>query len=462
MDSNLDNQTPEKANLNDEGPGISELTKTAMKILRLGPICDSCLGRQFARLSTGLTNKERGHAIKTTLAMAADLLPEEAKQSLLADLAPTFRPARLRLGKVDQDERCWVCLGLMERERLEELAGKAVAATRFHEHSTFLMGTRMSGLLAENEELLLADGGSSYAEPLKSELNREVGKLVASMTGKQADLKNPDLVVHINLEKGEAELQVSSLYIYGRYRKLKRGFPQTRWPCRECGGAGCPRCGQTGRMYQESVDELIRDPVIEATRAEDTVFHGAGREDIDALMLGTGRPFVVEARMPMKRSVDLVKLKEEINRAASGKVEVSDLFLVSGSKVEELKDAAFEKTYDALVEFEQAVEEEKLKSVLKELVGSVEQRTPTRVAHRRADKIRKRQVHSLHLTEFTERSARITVKCDGGLYIKELISGDLGRTKPSLSEGLGVKAVVAALDVINVGGESDGQVTWGP
>ena len=67
--------------------------------------------------------------------------------------------------------------------------------------------------LAENEELLLADGGSKHAEPFKSELNREVGKLIAAKTGKLADLKSPDIVVHLNLEKGEVELQVTGVEI---------------------------------------------------------------------------------------------------------------------------------------------------------------------------------------------------------------------------------------------------------
>ena len=44
---------------------------TARKIISLGPICDSCLGRQFAMLSTGFTNAERGRSLKTVLAMQA-------------------------------------------------------------------------------------------------------------------------------------------------------------------------------------------------------------------------------------------------------------------------------------------------------------------------------------------------------------------------------------------------------
>lgn len=45
------------------------------------------------------------------------------------------------------------------------------------------------------------------------------------------------------------------------------------------------------------------------------------------------------------------------------------------------------------------------------------------------------------------------VKTQGGLYIKELISGDDNRTKPSVCDILGVKSICKQLDVIEVGSE---------
>lgn len=425
---------------------------TARKILRLGPICDSCLGRQFAMLSTGLTNVERGKAVKTVLSMAGS-----GDKALLEDLAPSFRSARLKLGIKGEDEQCWVCLGAMTKENLEAWADKAAEALQGFEYRTFVVGTMMSGLLSENEELLLADGGSTHAEPFKSEHNREVGKLVAARTGKEADTKAPDITVHLDLAEDRVLLQVSSIYIYGRYRKLIRGIPQTRWPCRECHGRGCERCSGTGRMYQESVDELIKPALMAAAESEDTTFHGAGREDIDARMLGTGRPFIVEAVRPKRRSIDLVRLRDEMNRQALGKVEVSELSMANVSNVEEIKEAGFKKTYHALVKLGAPVTEEKLKSVLNELIGSVDQRTPTRVSHRRADKLRVRNVYSADLIEVTGDLVRVSINGDAGLYIKELISGDGGRTSPSLAEKLRVDAKVEELDVMEVGGESDGK-----
>jgi tRNA pseudouridine synthase 10 len=437
--------------------GIAMIAEVARRVLRLGPICDSCLGRQFAMLSTGLTNAERGRSIKTFLSMAGSL--DGSGEEILKELAPSSRSARLKLGLEGEMERCSVCLGEMEPERLGRWAEAAERELRHLEHETFLVGTRMSGLLAENEELIMADGGSRYAEPMKSELNREVGKRIAARTKKTTSFTSPDVLVVLDLEGRGVYVQVSSLYIRGRYRKLARGFPQTRWPCRECGGTGCESCNFTGRRYSESVDELIRDPIIEASRCEDTVFHGSGREDIDARMLGTGRPFVVEAVCPRIRTLDLSRLQEEINRRAAGKVEVHGLEFTEKGMVEHLKTAPFDKTYSMLVEFEEEVTEEKLKSVLDKLVGLVEQRTPTRVSHRRADRVRRREVLDLQLDELSGKAAKMTLMGTSGLYVKELVSGDDGRTKPSLSGLLGIPARVAELDVINVGGEADAQIT---
>jgi len=47
---------------------------------------------------------------------------------------------------------------------------------------------------------------------------------------------------------------------------------------------------------------------------------------------------------------------------------------------------------------------------------------------------------------------KIEVTGEAGLYIKELISGDHGRTIPSLTEKLGVPACVTSLDVVMVEG----------
>lgn len=422
----------------------------AKKIVHEGPICDHCMGRQFAKLSTGLTNDKRGSAIKLALAMEGDRInKDEGDKEILEDLSTSSVNARKSLRLKGEDEKCWVCLGLFEK--LDTWAERAENALKEYEHSTFLVGTKMSGLLSENEEIIWTESGTTYAEQFKSEMNREVGKLIAQRTGKEVDLENPDILVTLDLAEEKVHLQVRSVYILGRYRKMVRTIPQTRWPCRACRGRGCEICNFTGKQYPESVDELIKDPVVEALKSKDTKFHGAGREDIDALMLGTGRPFVVEAVEPMLRTCDLAKVEKEINERAGGKIEVEGLTFTPKSTVENLKTVKADKVYKLKVTFKEQIPEDKLRSTINDLIGAqIQQRTPQRVSHRRADLVRKRTVHDMKLNELADDYAMIEVHCEGGLYVKELISSDEGRTIPSLTGLLGSQAFVTELDVVGV------------
>ncbi len=413
---------------------------TARKILHEGPICDHCLGRQFAKLSTGLGNDQRGKALRITLAMQAGA---EKDETLQEELAKSIKTPHLNAGI-----KCWVCNNLFTH--LDSWAEKAVSALSDYEHDNFLVGTKVTGLLAENEEILWAESGTTFAEPLKTELNREVGKRIEKITGKKANLKKPQIVALLDLENDSVEVEINSLYIYGRYRKLVRGIPQTRWPCRECGGKGCERCDNTGKMYQESVDELIKPHLMAAARSEDTAFHGAGREDIDALMLGDGRPFVVEAKKPHVRKIDLEALGKMINSKAEGKIEVLGLKFVESETVEQLKSMKADKVYR--LKIVHGTTEEKLKSSIDILSGTIiKQKTPTRVLHRRADLERMRKVHSIDLESFETNIAVLVVNCEGGLYVKELVSGDGGRTVPSVAALTGSEAKVIELEVLKVG-----------
>ncbi|WP_094227014.1 tRNA pseudouridine(54/55) synthase Pus10 [Methanolobus psychrotolerans] len=426
------------------------ILETAKKIINEGPICDHCMGRQFAKLSTGLTNVERGQAVKLSLAMEGDaLFKETGEESLLEELAKSSCYARKTLKIEGEDEKCWVCQGIFDK--LDIWAEKAVESIGDIEYSTFLVGTKVSGLIGENEEILWSECRITQAEQFKTEMNREVGKLIAARTEKEVEFDRPDVVVTLDLAEESTSIRVRSVYIQGRYRKLVRGIPQTRWPCRNCGGRGCEKCSNTGKQYPESVDELIAAEVIKATKGNDTKFHGAGREDIDALMLGTGRPFVVEALNPVIRSVDAWELEKKINEFAIGKVEVEGLKIVEKDVIEVLKSSKADKVYNLKVTFKEPVSTDKLADAINSLIGvQIHQRTPQRVAHRRADLVRKRYVHDVQLKENTDEYAIIEVHCDGGLYVKELTSGDEGRTVPSLTELLGIQATVAELNVVNV------------
>jgi len=266
----------------------------------------------------------------------------------------------------------------------------------------------------------------------------------------------------LDLATDEVDVNVNSAFVYGRYRKLERDIPQTKWPCNDCNGTGrwqgqpCEGCDGSGYRYDESVEQLTAPVVVDAMDGEAGTFHGAGREDVDALMLESGRPFVIEVDDPRVRDVDVAQLERDVNDFADGKVEVEGLRLATHDMVERVKELDASKTYRMDVEFDEPVAEADLQAALDELEGTtVHQETPQRVAHRRADLTRTREVYAASGDRVDETHADIRIHGAGGLYVKELISSDEGRTEPSLSGLLGVDAVVTALDVVDVQGEDE-------
>jgi tRNA pseudouridine synthase 10 len=124
--------------------------------------------------------------------------------------------------------------------------------------------------------------------------------------------------------------------------------------------------------------------------------------------------------------------------------------------VERVKGLDASKRYRADVAFDDAVTEAALAEALAALDGAtVEQYTPQRVDHRRAGLTRTREVYEATGERVDPTHATVEIHGQGGLYIKELVSGDEGRTEPSLAGLLGVGATVTALDVLGVYGEDE-------
>jgi tRNA pseudouridine synthase 10 len=409
-----------------------EINEQVKAILAYGETCDHCLGRFFGKRSHGLSNDERGRGLKIAMALAEN------------------QPYRQFTGT------CWVCGNFFDNVPL--WADRVVDAVKDLEFATLLVGCRVPPLISENEEMVWSDLSLADPEPFKSEVNREVGKAVSARNGKMVDFKKPDVVLILDPSTGAVEVQVNSVFFYGRYQKFERGIPQTHWDCRACRGKGCEKCNFTGAQYLDSVEELIGRPVIEMFDAENAVLHGAGREDIDARMVGTGRPFILEVVAPKKRSIDLAMLEAEINRTADGRVSVAIKRWADRAEVETLKSNKAHKKYRILVEVDGELSADEFAKALESLKGvTIQQRTPERVAHRRADKIRERKVLDIVFVGEQDGKYLVEVLGEAGLYIKELVSGDSGRTIPSLAEILKRTAHVTSLDVTQVEGAKEGE-----
>jgi len=388
------------------------------------PVCDHCLGRQFAQLLTGTTNKERGRMLRAAAAMDAD---SGEKHGM--DMS-NFSCISLRNSKAAKEKKCSVCGGFFEN--IDKWADKVVKSAKGTEFSTFLIGTKLSAGLVEKEEELWGRTGIEHCEPMKAEINREVGKAVEAALSKtsraKAELKQPQMSFMLDISTGTVRRSINPVFIYGEYQKLKRGIPQTKWP--------------DGR-YKTSVEQIIAKPFMAATKGTGHKLHGMGREDIDARCLGW-RPFVLEILEPKKRFVDMKRVSKKIGK----QVRVREMRPSSIDEVRKIKEATPDKTYIAVVKCKEGFERKDI-AALGKLKGKIKQKTPQRVLHRRADLKREREVKAIS-GKMKGKFMVIKVRGTSGLYIKELITGDNGRTKPSMSEVLGKDCVCKELDVVKI------------
>jgi tRNA pseudouridine synthase 10 len=253
----------------------------------------------------------------------------------------------------------------------------------------------------------------------------------------------------------------TKVFVEGRYRKLSRDLPQTVFFCPECKGhprrrRNCARCEGFGKLSRDSVQELVGWVAGAAFKTRKNKFHGAGREDVDVRMLGEGRPFVLEILNPKQLDVDLAALEAEINRRNPGRLEVLGLHWTEKNRVRVIKETPHAKEYEAKVEADGEPQAETMRSLLGKRI-SVVQQTPARVAHRRADKARDKWVELVGFTRIegpevpqgrTHWSVRI--RTEHGTYVKEVVNGESGATKPSLAELFGVPCRCLELDVLSI------------
>ena len=487
-------------------------------LVRIGS-CNHCLGRVGGKKRFGQSTYESGVEIRAQV-VATDSTMSSARQTI---------------------PLCPFCENLFDEAALLAQLIKEKIGER--ECSRLQLGARIPKDQTEAEDHLRKRFGAGGSAPLKSSLVEEVAHQLKSLgDGQNLVIDKPEILALIDVLTLTVELDIRSHYLYGRYRKLERGIPQTRWPCRACKGRGCQKCDQTGLQYKSSVQGLIGDPLLEMFGSEEHAFHGMGREDIDVRCLGRGRPFVIEMKKPIKRNIDADIILEAINSSSGGSIEVSDIRPSNRSEVVRVKDTPAEKSYtiryrieaitesefetltqvmevpannqdrnrrrknhhrrkrpepepeqdaapdyssmkkaelvdlcvekglaksgtkDALIERLSSFKEptitlptaEYVMEIMTNLQGcTLAQRTPERVAHRRADKIRKRKVLEtsnpwIDVDEEGNMVAEFSLRCESGTYVKETVHGDSGRTQPSIASLIKAKCTVEWLDVADI------------
>lgn len=264
----------------------------------------------------------------------------------------------------------------------------------------------------------------------------------------------------------------AKVFVEGRYRKLTRDLPQTVFWCPECKGhprrrRNCARCEGFGKLTRDSVQELVGWVAGKAFQTRKHKFHGAGREDVDVRMLGEGRPFVLELVNPKVFDVDLAEVEAEINRRNEGRLEIRNLHWAEKARVRILKETHHAKTYEARLRVDGEIAQRDVDDVIGQRIN-IRQRTPGRVAHRRADLERERWIEVEALEPAPDHGDdiwSIRLRTQHGTYVKEVLSGDEGKTTPCLGDFLHVQCACVELDVLEIlgaEGEEDPELAVPP
>ncbi len=426
---------------------VDWVIEKAIEILRERALCDRCLGRLFARLGYGWSNKERGDAIKRLIVMELHRRIQKGDkdaENLFIEIAPNIGYQaqglyKLLTGKDLEAKPCSICNNALEKI-IEDSVTKALDLLKAYDIKRFVVGVKLEKNIEEMEEDLKRRYGLEFGESIKSEIRREIGKKIQALESSiKVNFENPEATVLVYFPSGKVDIVVNSLLISGRYWKRGRMISQAYWPTPQ------------GPKYY-SVEQALW-PLLRLTGGERVILHAAGREDVDARMIGTGRPAIIEIKVPRKRNVDFNLARKIILKESNGLIDFEFCSEARRRDISLYKEESksHKKVYRALVISEDALSLDDLKKLKEEFSGRmILQRTPKRVLHRRPDILRRKKVYGVSCTLIDKNVMECLIVAEGGLYVKELISGDDGRTTPSFSEVLGKGLACVELDVLGV------------
>src|SRR4030042_4098920 len=156
-----------------------DILEKAITMLSKHPLCDNCLGRQFALLGYNMENKDRGKALKLSLTLHANAfhsaknaegvkrLKMLAVNGFSREAQDTLRHLKKRVPKEDPAKKCFLCEGTFQL--LDGLAQKVLNAVANYEYTSFLVGVELPVAVEEREDEFKAAFNVSYGESIRHE-----------------------------------------------------------------------------------------------------------------------------------------------------------------------------------------------------------------------------------------------------------------------------------------------------
>ncbi len=214
----------------------NDVERKSIDLLNKYPLCDSCLGRCFAKLSYGLSNSERGRSIKISIMLSLD----EAIKDHEIDELSELKNIMFNMGDVSeawfklyfpkdefQKRSCFICNGEIN-ELKEDFERKASKVLKEEKLESYVLGVKLSDSMRMIEDEIVIKESLKFYESIKHEIKREVGKRL-TLEGITPNIDNPEWEIIYDVStRTVTKFKIARKQV-NFFNRLSRGIPISNW-----------------------------------------------------------------------------------------------------------------------------------------------------------------------------------------------------------------------------------------
>lgn len=373
-----------------------KIIPVANQILKKYELCDNCLGRLFSKQLHLSSNKLLGK----------------------------------KLGKnTNSVQKCYVCKNLFDN--LNHFLKLMLDASSNYSFSSFSVGAMIKPSIIDRDDYIRSKYKLKGIDSVKTDISKELRKLFSRKTKKTVDFLDPDVTFTINLKDESCQIRSKSIFLSGRYIKTLRGISQKQKSCENCSGKGCRTCNFHGISEFDSIEGIISQFLFKKFGGSTAKFTWIGGEDKSSLVLGTGRPFFVKIKNPLKRNSKLTSMTFDF-------LKITNLKIVPESPKNPLK---FKSSIELKISTEGKIDSKNLKK-LKDL-----QKHPI-VVYEKSGKRSEKKIFSVKYKKNSSNDFTLFIIAEGGFPVKRFVNSD--DVSPGISQILNTSCICQQFDFLDI------------
>ncbi len=373
-----------------------KITILANQILKKYELCDNCLGRLFSKQLHRSSNKLLGKKLKKNL---------------------------------NSTKKCYICKNLFEN--LNHFLKLMLDVSSNYSFLSFSVGAMIKPSIIDRDDYIRSKYKLKGIDSVKTDITKELRKLFFKKTKKIIDFLDSDVTFTVNLKDESCEMRSKSIYLSGRYIKTLRGISQKQKSCENCFGKGCRICNFHGISEFNSIEGIISKFLFKKFGGTTAKFTWIGGEDKSSLVLGTGRPFFVKIKNPLKRN-------SKLNSVTFDSLKITNLKIITESPKKPLK---FNSLIELKISTENDIDSKNLKK-LKDL-----QKHPV-VVYEKSGKRSEKKVFSIKYKKNSRNTFTLVIQSEGGLPVKRFVSST--DVTPGISQILNTSCMCQEFDFLDI------------